>query len=140
LNIGIAFLLADDPFKSLIHLQSSWDYKTGFGLPDLLTARLLLARLAASFVINENNELFIRQLNTLLAEDKLTASGINAKWSLEKPLKLMMAGIKEEYNFLWNLSCRAVNSKISLDSIVDLNILTNIGKGSLNEKWPDTKF
>ncbi len=137
LNIGVAFLLADDPIKALMHLKSGWDYKAEIGRSDLLTARLLLARLAASFSMKENYDLFIGQLNTLLSENVLAASGINVKWSLEKPLKLKINRFTTEQISQWNLYCQLLNSKTFLISNTELDIPDENGKRNLNEEWPN---
>jgi tetratricopeptide (TPR) repeat protein len=140
LNIGIAQLLAGDPVESLMSLYSGWDHKTETGRPDLLTARLLLARLAVSFLLKGKNDLFIGQLNTLLSEDMLTASGINVKWSLEKPFKLMINRFSQKQINQWNMYCQFVNSRVHADSNRDLNIPNDLLKRNLNEKWPDIKL
>ena len=139
LNIGIAFLLAGDPVKSLLSLYSGWDHKTKTGKPDLLTARLLLVRLAVSLLSKGEGDLFIGQLNTLLSEDVLTASGINLKWSLENPLKLMLNSFSQKKANKWSMYCKFINSEAYLDSNIDLNILVKVMKRNLNEKWPELK-
>jgi tetratricopeptide (TPR) repeat protein len=136
LNLGVAFLLSDDPVNSLKHIQAGWDYKTEIGRSDLLTARLLLARLAASFSMKENYDLFIGQLNTLLSGKVLPASGINVKWSLEKPLKLKINRFSTEQVSKWNLYCKLLCSKTFLNSNIELDIPDEKGKRNLNEEWP----
>ncbi|HBC80358.1 MAG TPA: hypothetical protein DEO60_15270 [Bacteroidales bacterium] len=136
LNIGIAYLLDGNPVESLSHLHSGWNHKVRLGRHDLLTARLLLTRLAASFLLKESNDLFVGQLKTLNDEDILMASGINIKWSMAEAIKSIINTLPAEQIHLWNSSCKFENLKIEIDSSFELKDAVQIKKLNLNEEWP----
>lgn len=135
LNIAITYLLMNKYEKSLLHINSGWNYKAKIRLTDLLASRLLLVRLALSFLLKENFDIFIGQLCTLLDQDILTASGINLKWSFDNIIKLRIKDCSPEQIDVWNLFCNTINSKTLLKSKIDETAFAQIRRREINEDW-----
>ncbi|MEI7724117.1 MAG: toll/interleukin-1 receptor domain-containing protein [Bacteroidota bacterium] len=135
LNLGVAYLMNNDIEQSILHLTSGWNYNSETQQPDLITARLLLARLAASFFAKENHSLFIGQIITLLEYDMLIASNIDIKWSLEELLGNFVNKYPPNESLLWRLLYNAVNDKLLGHSKVDMNVVSAYSKISLKKKW-----
>jgi tetratricopeptide (TPR) repeat protein len=137
LNIGIAYLLVDNHSKSLSHLHSGWDYKTKARQHDLLSARLLQARIALSFELKEDYSLFLGQLNTLINNGKITASGINIRWTLESVIKNLIKRLSEEEFNLWDHYNELILEITGLKRIAKIDHLGIRQKRNLNERWPE---
>ncbi len=135
LNLGVAYLMNNDIEQSILHLTSGWKYKLETQRPDLITARLLLARLAASFLAKGNHSLFVGQFITLFEQDILIASNIDIKWSLEDLLGNMVNICPADECLLWRLLNNAVNDKLFGHSKVDMNVIWAYSKVSLKKEW-----
>ncbi len=135
LNISITYLLMNNYEESLLHLNSGWNYKSKIELTDLLAARLLLVRLSLSFLLNENFDIFMGQLCTLLDKDILPASGINLKWSFDNIIKLNMKNCSQDQIKMWNLLYDSINSKTLLGLNIDMTTFANIQRRAINEDW-----
>ena len=135
LNLGVAYLVNTDIEQSILHLTSGWNYKLETQRPDLITARLLLARLAASFLAKENHSLFVGQFITIIEQDVLIASNIDITWSLEDLLGNLVNKCPSNESNLWRLLHKAGNNKLLGLSKVDMNVVGTFSKISLKEKW-----
>lgn len=138
LNIAIIYLLINNYEESLLHINSGWNYKSKIALNDLLAARLLLVRLSLSFFLEENFDIFIGQLCTLLDKDILPASGINLKWSFDNILKLSLKNCSPEQINKWNLFCNSLNSKSLQESNINMTTFVNIPRRKINEEWQNS--
>jgi tetratricopeptide (TPR) repeat protein len=135
LNLGAAYLISKDIEQSLIHLKAGWNYNFKFDRPDLITARLLLTRIAVSFFTGESKGLYVGQLITLLDIKSLTASSIDIKWSLEDILNNLVGNCTSDERQIWRLLNNAVNCKVQGDSIVDIKYFSSFTKSSLETEW-----
>ncbi|MCD4735210.1 MAG: hypothetical protein K8R53_04145, partial [Bacteroidales bacterium] len=136
LNLAVAFLVNNDHSKALKHLKSGWNYKSITNRIDHRNIRLLMVRIVAAFLRDEDYKLFVGQLITLLDEYILTAAGINIKWSLEDLLSDLVSNCTVEKIKLWDLLCKAIYAKLHSGLKVDICVFEGFKKYAISEDWP----
>ncbi len=135
LNLAIAFLFRNDLAVAKLHLKSGWEHKLITRVPDLLSVRLLLGRLATALITNESIDLFIGQLISLNDEKILPASGINIKWILEPKLEHLIRACSNEQKSIWFYLSYLFRNKTFARNDFHKNDLEQFPKRSLSEPW-----
>ncbi|MBE0640235.1 MAG: toll/interleukin-1 receptor domain-containing protein [Bacteroidales bacterium] len=93
LNIGIFHMLINDLLGCEFHLNSGWNYKLASKCHDLISVRLLMARIVLSYLKNEPSVFYVGQFLKLIEQDKIPASNIDFLWSF----KIILDNVVSEF-------------------------------------------
>lgn len=133
LNLSVAYLLAGNEQATRRHIQSSWNLGAKFS--DMLTARILLTRLAIAFVLREPTALFVGQLITLTLREKLYAPGLNLKWKFADFIRIALSQCPATDRFLWNAIHEHIENRASDGGEHHASLLSSYSGQSLDIAW-----